>query len=66
MTDQELADRVHNATRALRDAWVEAQDAGLDVAVGSFDRGPELRAWVYRVIPATQIEYPPSTRTYHQ
>jgi hypothetical protein len=64
MTDQQLADAVHEATRALSRAFCAARDAGLEVSVDSFFRGDvgNLVAHVSRVIPAKVTHYEPTNR----
>jgi hypothetical protein len=57
MSDQELANQVHNATRALNDAIDAARAAGLRVSVAPFSFGDPLISHVDRFIPAVVTEY---------
>jgi hypothetical protein len=60
VTDQELADAVHEATAVLNKAVDAALAAGLRVSVERFSGGRPLVSIVDRLIPAQVTLYPPS------
>ena len=62
MTDQELADRVHDAVKAMNDARDAAIEAGLEVSITSFTGVPPWIAHVWRYVPAVKTDYPPTER----